>query len=63
MHEDFDETAIEEDDVSTDFKRLAEIQMKWLDRMSLRAKMDFKDSDDRGEMMEILERRGVARKK
>ncbi|MDD9953274.1 MAG: hypothetical protein OXR66_02985 [Candidatus Woesearchaeota archaeon] len=61
--ESFDEVAIEEDEVHADMKRLAEIQMKWFERLPLRAKMDFKDSDDREELLEILERRGVARKK
>lgn len=49
--------------VTNDFRKLAQIQMRWLDRMPTRIKDEFKESDDYTTYVEILQRRGVARKK
>lgn len=50
-------------DVTDDFRTLATIQMRWLERMPTRVKDEFRNSDDYGKYVEILQRRGVARKK
>lgn len=49
--------------VTDDFRKLAQIQMRWLERMPTRVKDEFKESDDYHTYVEILQRRGVARKK
>ena len=46
-----------------DFRTLAQIQLRWLDRLPRRAKNEFLDSEDYAEMTEILQRQGVARRK
>jgi len=51
------------DDSEDDFRRLAEIQVRWFSRLPHRAREEFKDSDDFHDLLEIYERRGVARKK
>lgn len=49
--------------VTDDFRALAQIQMRWLDRMPTRVKEEFKESDDYHQYVEILQRRGVAKRK
>ena len=49
--------------VTDDFRTLAGIQIKWLDRLPTRVKEEFKESPDYQTYVEILTRRGVARKK
>lgn len=51
------------DDTHDDFQRLAEIQVRWFSRLPVRFKQAFKESEDFQELVEIYERRGVARKK
>jgi|GEM_PF-6582659 len=50
-------------DVTDDFRTLASIQVRWFDRMPTRVKDEFKTSEDYEKYVEILQRRGVARKK
>lgn len=56
-------TPVVDASVSEDFKRLAAIQMRWLDRLPSRIKDEFKESDDYHTYVEILQRRGVAKKR
>ena len=56
----FDE---EQEDVVDDFRALAAIQVKWLERLPRRVKGEFLDSPDYDEFTSILERRGVARRR
>jgi hypothetical protein len=59
------ETAPVTQDVTAteDFRKLAQIQMRWLERMPTRVKDEFKESDDYKAYVEILQRRGVAKRK
>ncbi|MBR9700361.1 hypothetical protein GOV11_00675 [Candidatus Woesearchaeota archaeon] len=64
LEDDDDEVVVfETDEVKDDFRILAAIQLKWFERLPLRHKMAFKDSDDYKQYVAILERRGVARKR
>jgi hypothetical protein len=49
--------------VADDFRTLAGIQMRWFDRLPTRIKDEFKESDDYKKYVEILQRRGVAKKR
>lgn len=49
--------------VVDDFRTLAQIQMRWFDRLPTRVKEEFKESDDYRKYVEILQRRGVAKKR
>lgn len=57
------ETVVNDTAVSDDFRALAQIQMRWLDRMPTRIKEEFKTSDDYQRYVEILQRRGVVKRK
>jgi hypothetical protein len=46
-----------------DFRRLAQIQMRWFERLPTRVKEEFKESEDYKAYKEILTRRGVAKAK
>jgi hypothetical protein len=60
MREERDEQM--EQRVQDDFKALARIQIKWMDRLPTRVKEEFKSSDDYLTYREILQRRGVVKK-
>jgi hypothetical protein len=49
--------------VTDDFRKLAQIQMRWLDRLPTRVKDEFKESEDYQHYVEILSRRGVVKRK
>jgi len=49
--------------VSEDFRTLAQIQLKWFDRLPTRVKEEFKESEDFGKYKDILKRRGVAKER
>ena len=49
-------------DVQADFRDLAQIQMRWLGRMPSRVMQEFKESEDHRKLIDILQRRGVAKK-
>ena len=49
--------------VTDDFRTLASIQVRWFERMPTRIREEFKESEDYPKYVEILQRRGVARKK
>ncbi len=53
----------DEDDAREDFRQLAEIQVRWLSHLPLRARQAFRDSEDYQTAVEIFERRGVAKRK
>ena len=57
------QTALNTPDVQADFRELAQIQMRWLGRMPSRMMTEFKESEDFTKLSEILQRRGVAKKK
>lgn len=63
---DFEELPIDEapdEEVIDDFRILASIFLRWLERLPKRSKDEFRESDDYEIFSEILERRGVARRK
>ncbi len=57
------QNALNTPDVQADFRELAQIQMRWLGRMPSRMMTEFKESEDFAKLSEILQRRGVAKKK
>lgn len=57
------QAALNTPDVQADFRDLAQIQMRWLSRMPSRMMTEFKESEDFRKLTEILERRGVAKRK
>ena len=63
IHEIKQEAAVNDTSVTDDFRALAQIQMRWLDRMPTRIKDEFKGSDDYQAYVEILQRRGVAKRR
>lgn len=63
FHELQENVAVNDTAVTDDFRALAQIQMRWLDRMPTRVKEEFKGSDDYHQYVEILQRRGVAKRK
>lgn len=57
------QNALNTPDIQADFRALAQIQMHWLGRMPTRVMQEFKESEDFVKLTEILQRRGVAKKK
>jgi flagellar biosynthesis/type III secretory pathway protein FliH len=49
--------------VTDDFRELAKIQIAWLSRLPPRVMEEFKQSPDYAKYVEILQRRGVAKRK
>ncbi len=48
--------------ITEDFKTLAQIQLRWFERMPTRIKEEFRESEDYEKYKEILMRRGVVKK-
>jgi hypothetical protein len=63
IHELQQTTVVNDAAVTDDFRKLAQIQMRLFERLPTRVKEEFKDSDDYHAYVEILQRRGVAKKK
>lgn len=53
----------ENENVQDDFRKLAQIQLRWLERLPRRVKEDFMNSPDYDELASIYERRGVAKRR
>jgi hypothetical protein len=57
------QAAAPDETVTRDFRKLAEIQVRWLERLPTRVKDEFRESEDYATYVEILQRRGVAKKR
>ncbi len=67
-NEDIDEIEMPEEtlidsNTNEDFRALARIYLRWMERLPKRVKDEFLESEDYDQMTEILTRRGVARKR